>query len=218
MAGTPPLILGLGPGTPPVLQSKGKFSNRVYGLDDGSESYFVHPALPKSFWPRVGNTSLANAAANPQMFAVEVTPQVDESTLILLEVAYKGIAGSKPDRITPDCDVQMLTMPTGTTSTGTGSTSYNVILPVPQPKCTREYVQTGTAPTLADVGSGAAASFLPAAPSFSLSITPTAGSTITTNYWQNSWYLATRTWQEIVPGKVWFVREVYVYTFNIASG
>ena len=217
MAGTPPLFLNIGPGTTPVLQPGWSFTNRVYGLDDGKESYYVHPGLPKSQWPKVGNTSLANAGANPQMFAVEVTPREDESTLILLEVAYKGIAGTKPDKITPDCDVQLLTMPTGTTSTGSGSTNYQVIIPVPQPKATREYVAT-TAPNYAGVGVGFAAAWLPAPPGFNLSITPTAGSTITTNYWQNSWYLQARTWQEIVPGKVWFVRETAVFTYKIASG
>ena len=151
------------PARTPVLQPGWSFTNRVYGLDDGKESYYVHPGLPKSQWPKVGNTSLANAGANPQMFAVEVTPREDESTLILLEVAYKGIAGTKPDKITPDCDVQLLTMPTGTTSTGSGSTNYQVIIPVPQPKATREYVAT-TAPNYAGVGVGFAAAWLPAPP------------------------------------------------------
>ena len=216
MPGTPPIILGLTATSTPVLQAGATFSNRNYGLDDGRESYFVHPLLPKSAWPQVGNTSLANPKANPQMFATEVTPRLDESTLLLLEVSYKGIAGTKPDKITPDCDVQMITMPGGT---DTGGVVYNTIIPVPQPKVSREYISL-TQPTYAGVSGGlvpATNPWLPDAPSFTLEFTPQSGTTVTNNYWENSWFLQARTWQEIVPGKVWFVRETAVYTYKIAS-
>jgi hypothetical protein len=205
-----PIIQGITSSTTPVLQGGSEFSNRTYGLDDGKRSFLVHPQASKTLWPQVGNP---DGTANPYMYIVNVTPRNDQSTLILLEVAYRGISGSKPDRIIPDCDVQMLTLPGSTTS---GGITANVIVPVPQPKVTREYV-TLTQPTNQGVGSPLDGSWLPALPDWEIAFYPDPTKQVTNNYYPNQWVLQARSPDPIIPGKVWFVRERATYFYGLAS-
>lgn len=210
-SGTAPIFAGITATTPPVLQPGSRFTNRAYGMDDGTRTFLVHPNASKSLWPQKGN---ADGSANPNMYVVDVTPSNDASSLILLTVSYKGIAGTKPDRVIPDCDISMMTIPTLTDGTG-GST----VVPVPQPRASREYVYVlaagGTAPTLTGVGSPITADWLPAAPDWSLTYVPDTSKPATRNYYPDKWVLQNRTPEPIVPGLVWFIRETAVYYYSL---
>ena len=213
MAGTPPVFAGITSTTTPVLQPGSRFTNRTYGLDDGTRTFLVHPNASRSLWPAKGN---ADGTANPSMYVVDVTPSDDPSSLILLTVTYKGIAGTKPDRVVPDCDIQMMTIPATT-----GGTSGSLVVPVPQPRATREYVLTtasgAAAPTLNGVGSPITDTWLPSPPNWTLTYTPDTSKPPVANYWKNQWVLSNRSPEPIVPGLVWFVRDTAVYYYSLAS-
>ena len=204
-----PIFVGLTAATGPVLQPGSRFSNKTYGLDDGRRTYLVHPNCSLKLWPQKGAADKENTG----MYVVDVTDSNDASTLVQLEVSYQGIAGKKPNRVTPDCDVQMLTIPVLQ-----GGSSASLLLPVPQPTSTNEYVAT-VQPTLTGVGKpvAATASWTPTPPTWSASFVPDPSKPPTYNYYVNQWVLQSRSWQEIIPGKLWFVREKAVYNFAVAS-
>ena len=206
-ASVAPIILGISAGTSPVLQPGSRFSNRTYGLDDGKRTFLVHPNYPSSKWPKAGKAD----GDNPSMYVVDVTDSDDPSSLVILEVTYKGIAGKKPDRITPDSDVQMITLPVYP-----NGASANMILPMPQPRATREYVST-VQPTYQGVGAAISATWLPQPPAFSLSFVPDPNKPPTINYFSNQWVLQGRTWDAIIPNQVWLVRERVAYFYSLAS-
>ena len=218
MPATPPLFAGITSGTPPVLQPGSQFTNRTYGMDDGRRTFLVHPAASNSLWPQKGTTD----ATHPGMYVLDVADRLDESTLIALDVTYKGINSSTADRITPDVDLQMLTIPA--TSVGPSGTptysgpSANVLFPMPQPKLSREYVTTSKPDySLVGVAVTSPAGFFPDVPVLELYFTVDPSKPPTVNFWKNQWVLQSRTWQEIIPGKVWFVRERFVYYYAIVS-
>ena len=210
MAAGDRIILGLTASSAPVLQPGSRFSNKTYGLDDGRRTFLVHPQASTARWPRKATAD----ADNPNMYVVDVTDSDDESGLIKLEVTYSGIAGAKPNRVSPDTDIQLLSIPV----LGVNNTPATMLFPMPQPTATNEYV-TAIRPTLAGVGSPlpASATWMPAAPPFSLTYTPDPSKIPTYNYYANQWVLQSRGWQEIVPGTVWFVREKGVYYYQLAS-
>ena len=216
--GDPIFSKGFTADTAPVLQPGSHFSNRTYGLDDGRRTFLIHPNASQKSWPAVGDADTLSGldSQNPSMYIVDVSSSQDPSTLKVIECSYRGIAGTKPDRVTPDADIQMLTLP-GTPSGGGGATG-SVIVPVPVPKVRREYV-TKTKPTYTGVGLPVTggASWLPSPPSWTLTFTPDSSQPPTYNYFSNTWVLNSRTWEEIIPGKLWFVRESATYYFSIAS-
>ena len=193
-------------GGAPVLQPGSRFTDRPWGLDDGKRTFLVHPLTPRSAWPQKG----APDAQYPSMYVLDVENSADESTLILLTVTYKGFSSAtKPIKVRTDGDVQMLTL------AGNGQAgNANFQVQVPMPLCNVERI-SGTLPNLQGVAQAAGSlTFLPTVPAFSITLTSTA--TPTENY-LTGWVLSTRGWEEIIPGKVWLVRERYTYFYRLAS-
>lgn len=202
-----PIFRGISSGTPPVLQPGSRFTDRTYGLDEGHRKFLVHPDRSKTSWPQKGDQD----AEHPSMFVVEVTPSDDPSSMVELDVVYRGISGKKPKRVTPDCDTRMITIPSSA-STATN----NLQFPLPIPTVCTEFVVTA-APNLNGVGLPIAAEYLPSPASISLEFVPDPDNLPSVNYWGNQWVLDGRTWEEIIPGKVWFVRERMTYYYRISA-
>ena len=203
-----PIFLGaaLQPGQPPIPQPGARFTDRPWGLDDGRRTFLVHPQTPRTAWPQKG----APDAQYPSMYVLDVENSVDESTLILLTVTYKGFSSAtKPLKVRSDCDIQMLQL------AGNGAAgNANFQVQVPQPYTTVERI-SGTLPNLTGVAQAAGGlSFLPSVPAFTITLSSTA--TPTENY-LIGWVLSTRGWEEIIPGKVWLVREKYTYYYRLAA-
>ena len=178
-------------------------------FDTGVRVYLTHPLTQKRAWPQRGQTD----AAWNRMYVSSVNNRQLESTLIELTVNYKGaMSSNKADRITPGADVQMMTLPARQGSAS--GAKANVIAPIPVPTFSRDYV-TFTEPTLDGVGLPGAPTFAPALPSFSISYYPNTDEPVTLNYYNNTWILDSRTWDNTTPN-AWQVKERWRYYYSIA--
>ena len=207
MAKGDPIFAGIKANSAPVLQPGSRFTDRPWGLDDGTRKFLVHPDAPTKLWPQKG----APDSEYPSMYVLDVEESDDESTLILLTVTYKGYSNvtTKPVKVRSDCDIQMLQL------AGNGQAgNANILVAVPQPYTNAERI-VGTLPNLTGVAQAAGnLAFLPAVPPLSLTLPSTA--TPMENL-LTGWVLSTRGWEEIIPNNVWLVRERYTYYYRLAS-
>ncbi len=194
----PIFVGGLSGGSDPAEQPGSEFSDREFSWDDGRRTFLVHPDLPRARWPKKGDKD----AEHPQMFVTEVRERLDASSLIELEVSYRGITDArKRVKVRPGVDTQMAALIQGE--------GLTINVPVPRPNCSLEFVAVRK-PSLGggQPSDAAALALLPTPEPFVL-LPLGDGSSITENYYKG-WVLQSRSWED-VGGVIWLVRERHVF-------